>query len=262
MSKKPSEGSGRQEVAYGYGRVSTDKQAEHGVSLDEQAAEHKRYFEYRLAPQDVLWGGTFADSDTTGRQGRRRGVSGKVRFADRKAGAELLKRLLPGDHVILTRLDRGFRSFRDAVDTIEGWIDKGINIHLTKMQLDTSTGHGKFFLRMLAAFAEFERELAAERTRDALKHRKKEGKPVNGNPGYGKKMVGQKGHRKAAEDPKELEVMALIVDMYDNQCMGFEEIYRAFVKANIRTRKDNQWSLMRIWRAYQAMKARQQSPAT
>jgi DNA invertase Pin-like site-specific DNA recombinase len=249
----------RTPIAYGYSRVSLAKMVEKGLSLDDQRLEHARYYKLRLENEGVLWGDTFCDSE---QQNGRKGVSGKTRFIERKAGRELWMRLQPGDHVIFTRLDRGFRSFRDAIDVMEAWIEKGIHVHFIKQSIDTSTEGGRLFLRMMAAFAEFERAMIAERTRDAMRHRKRKGGVLNQHPGYGRRLEGVKGHRRVAEDPGELKVMAAIGAMHDERNMTFDEIHLALLKANIRTRANKAWSRPRIYRAYLNWRSRSASSAS
>jgi DNA invertase Pin-like site-specific DNA recombinase len=253
----------RPPIAYGYSRVSLAKQVEKGLSLEDQGGEQLRYYKFRLEVDGVLWGQTFVDSERHGKDGRKRkGVSGKTRFIERPAGRELWMRLTAGDHVIFTRLDRAFRSFRDAVDVTEAWIAKGVHIHFVKENIDTGTIGGQLFLRMLAAFAEFERGMISERTRDAMRHRKRNGGVVNQYPGYGKRLEGQKGHRRVADDPNELKVMAAIVEMHDQRNMTFREIYFVLLKSNIRTRANKAWSFNRIYQSYLSYTSRSASSSS
>ena len=56
-------------------------------------------------------------------------MSGRVPFSKRPAGGQLLARLKRGDHVVMLDVARGFRSFRDAIATLEDWIEGGITVH-------------------------------------------------------------------------------------------------------------------------------------
>jgi DNA invertase Pin-like site-specific DNA recombinase len=257
---KPTDKPARTPIAYGYSRVSLAKQVEKGLSLEEQLADHEAYYKFRLEGRGALWGQTFVDSETRGKNGKaKKGVTGKIRFIERPAGRELWMRLQPGDHVIFSRLDRGFRSFRDAVDVTEAWIAKGVNIHFIKDSVDTSTIGGQTFLRMMAVFAEFVRANIAERTAEAMRHRKRNGLVLNQYAGYGRRLDGQKGHRRIVEDPNELKVMAAIADMIDGRGMTFDEVYLVLLKSNVRTRSEKAWSRGRIYRAYLSWKKRSAS---
>lgn len=259
---KPTDKPARTPIAFGYSRVSLAKQVEKGLSLEEQRAEHLAYYKFRLEKEGVLWGETFVDSETRKNGKTKKGVTGKIRFIERPAGGALWMRLQPGDHVIFSRLDRGFRSFRDAVDVTEAWIAKGVNIHFIKDSVDTSTIGGQTFLRMMAVFAEFVRANIAERTAEAMRHRKRTGGVVNGYPGYGNRLDGQKGHRRVVADPNELKVMAAIADMIDGRGMTFDQVFLVLMKSNIRTRSDKAWSRGRIYRAYLSWKNRSATSAS
>lgn len=239
-------------VAFGYCRVSTAGQVEDGHSLATQKAAIEAHYQARLAGV-AAWGGVFTDSEKT--KGARNGVSGKTRLAERPAGSVLADRLRPGDHVIVNDMTRAFRNFADAVVTTERWIERGIGLHIVRDGIDTTTVPGRMFVRFMALFAQMEREMVSERTREVLRARKKAGKTSGGLPGYGKRYEGIKGHRRVVPDLHEIETMDLIVRMHDTENMEFDQIWLAFIKGNIKTRRGMAWSRSRIWRAYQARKA-------
>src|SRR4051812_22306451 len=89
-------------LVYGYVRVSTQKQADQGLSLEQQEEQIKRYFEFRLQPQGYQWGGMFRDAAT----------SGKTPMLLRPSGGELSRAVEKGDVVVVAKLDRAFRNLR------------------------------------------------------------------------------------------------------------------------------------------------------
>lgn len=84
-------------------------------------------------------------------------------------------------------MDRLFRDAADALNQTRTWDRAGVALHLVDMggqTLNTATAMGRMFLTMTAAFAEFERNLNAERTQAALLYKKS--KPlVYGTVPYG-----------------------------------------------------------------------------
>ena len=88
---------------------------------------------------------------------------------DRAELAKLLKRLEPGDTLIVTRLDRLARSTRDLLNILDTIGAAGATFKsLADAWADTTTPHGKLLITMLGGIAEFERSLILARTSAAL----------------------------------------------------------------------------------------------
>ena len=85
--------------------------------------------------------------------------------ADRPQLAKLMAALQPGDVVVVTKLDRLGRSTRELLDLIEAISKAGAAFRSIGDPLwDTSSSQGRLLSTLLAAIAEFERELIRERT--------------------------------------------------------------------------------------------------
>ena len=99
----------------------------------------------------------------------------------------LLQKLRKGDYtsVIVYRLDRWARSSTELLLEINELINKGINFISISENLDFSTATGKLHFQILSAFAEFERALISERTKEGLRRAEEQGKKL-GRP-YGAK---------------------------------------------------------------------------
>lgn len=82
------------------------------------------------------------------------------------------------DVLLFWKLDRWGRSTRELVTEIEELYTKGINIVSLRDNLDLSTSSGKLQFQILSAFAEFERNIISERTKEALKQRKASGQSL------------------------------------------------------------------------------------
>ena len=90
--------------------------------------------------------------------------------ADRPQLAKLLAGLKPGDIVVVTKLDRLGRSTRELLDLIERIGKAGASFRSLGDPLwDTSSSQGRLLSTLLAAIAEFERELIRERTGEGRK---------------------------------------------------------------------------------------------
>ena len=90
--------------------------------------------------------------------------------ADRPQLAKLVAGLKPGDIVLVTKLDRLGRSTRELLDLIERIGKAGASFRSLGDPLwDTSSSQGRLLSTLLAAIAEFERELIRERTGEGRK---------------------------------------------------------------------------------------------
>jgi DNA invertase Pin-like site-specific DNA recombinase len=90
--------------------------------------------------------------------------------ADRPQLAKLMASLQPGDIVQVTKLDRLGRSTRELLDLIERISKAGASFRSLGDPLwDTSSSQGRLLSTLLAAIAEFERDLIKERTGDGRK---------------------------------------------------------------------------------------------
>lgn len=185
-------------TAFGYIRVSTDKQAEFGVSLDAQKQRIETYCSlHDLDLLDLMEDASSAKS-IDGRPSMKR----------------LIKMARNGavDAVITCKLDRMFRNTVEAITIIPELQALGVATHILDMggvSLDTSTPMGGFFLTMAAAFAEMERKQIAERTRIALRHKRDHGLQYSRIPPYGWKYTEGKMVEAPAEQAALFSIMNL-----------------------------------------------------
>jgi putative DNA-invertase from lambdoid prophage Rac len=94
--------------------------------------------------------------------------------------AELLSKLRNHDYdgVLVFKLDRWARSSTELVLEIDEFIKKGIKFISFSDNLDFSTGAGKLHFQILGAFAEFERSLISERTKEGIRRARIQGKTL------------------------------------------------------------------------------------
>jgi putative DNA-invertase from lambdoid prophage Rac len=135
---------------YGYCRVSTQRQASEGESLDVQRRQIEGYAHmHGIALDDVIV---------------EEGVSGSIPVQERPVGGPLFAKLRKGDVVIAPKLDRLFRSALDALKVVEDLKARGVRLHLLDLGGDIAgNGLSKLFLTIAAAFAEAERDRIRER---------------------------------------------------------------------------------------------------
>ena len=75
-----------------------------------------------------------------------------------------MRRLKPGDTLIVWKLDRLGRSVRDLITLVSDLQARGVHFRSLTDSIDTSTAAGRFFFHVMSALAEMERELIVERT--------------------------------------------------------------------------------------------------
>lgn len=90
---------------------------------------------------------------------------------------------------VAVKLDRVARSTIDALNIAERLRAAGTDFVMIHESMDTTTPHGKMIFSILAAFAEFERQITSQRTRDALDHKRRQGL-VSGQVPFGYRRVG------------------------------------------------------------------------
>ena len=106
-------------------------------------------------------------------------VSGSVAAMERKGFAKLVDRLEAGDILIVTKLDRLGRNAMDVRSTVDSLAQEGVKVHCLALGgVDLTSAAGKMTMGVIAAVAEFERDLLVERTQAGLSRAKAEGKTL------------------------------------------------------------------------------------
>lgn len=136
-----------------YLRVSTDEQAASGLGMEAQRAKIED--EATRKGWHVTW---CVDE----------GVSGKA--TNRPGLTEALRLLATGkaEALVVAKMDRLARSVLQASDVLETARKQKWSVVILDLGMDLATPHGKAMAQMLAVFAELEREMIAQRTREAL----------------------------------------------------------------------------------------------
>lgn len=137
--------------------------------------------------------------------------------SDREQFQIMMDFVREGDTIIVTKLDRLARSMRDFTVHADALRGKGVTFKILNIGLDTSSPTAKLMLNMLAAFAEFEREIMLERQADGIAKAKDAGK--------------YKGRKPSAKN-KAKEILALASEgktrqaIADQLDIGVASVYR------------------------------------
>jgi len=98
------------------------------------------------------------------------------------------------DVVLVWRFDRFARSVRHLVLALDEFRSLSVDFVSTRDGIDTSTAAGRFTFHVIAAVAEFEREIIRERTRAGVAAARRRGKRL-GRPRAERRLAGHKGPR-------------------------------------------------------------------
>jgi putative DNA-invertase from lambdoid prophage Rac len=106
-------------------------------------------------------------------------VSGSVAALERRGFRKLTERLEKGDVLIVTKLDRLGRNAMDVRSTIEALALTGVRVHCLALGgVDLTSPAGRMTMSVIAAVAEFERDLLIERTQSGLDRARAAGKTL------------------------------------------------------------------------------------
>src|SRR5437762_222185 len=159
--------------AIGYVRVSTDKQADHGVSLEAQEAKIRAMATVQGAEIVEL----IVDGGESAKDLKRPGMEHLLTLVDERKVQT----------VIIAKLDRLTRSVKDLAELLERFQRRGVSLVSVAESLDTGSAAGRLVINIMTAVSQWEREAIGERTRDAMRHKKSSGQRV-GNIEHGYRL--------------------------------------------------------------------------
>jgi len=164
----------------GYVRVSTDEQAESGLGLEAQRAAIEG--ECTRRGWDLVE--VFQDAGASGKS--LNGRPALKRALEAVSGGE-------ADALVVAKLDRLSRSLLDFAGLMEDARKGGWALVILDLGVDTTTPSGEMVANVMATFAQFERRLIGQRTKDALAVKKRQGvrlgRPVSVKAGVVKRIV-------------------------------------------------------------------------
>lgn len=114
------------------------------------------------------------------------------------------------DIVVVYKVDRLTRSLADFAKIVERFDAKGVSFVSVTQSFNTTTSMGRLTLNVLLSFAQFEREVGAERTRDKIAASKKKGLWMGGPVPLGYRVE----NRKLLIHDEEAERVRLIYRLY------------------------------------------------
>lgn len=212
----------------GYVRVSTERMADEGVSLDAQREKLKAY----AIALDLELVEIIEDA----------GESAKT--LDRPGLARALAALKEGkaEGLLVPKLDRLTRSVRDLGVLIDEYFASKFALLSVSDAIDTRTAAGRLCLNIMATVSQWEREAIGERTRDALGHLKASGVRLGGEA-YGwtrSEIRDEEGRRIVENVSAEREGIARILELRRSG-LSMGKIAEAMTQEGRRTKEGGRW---------------------
>jgi|SRR5262245_52269134 len=209
--------------AIGYVRVSTEKQADGGVSLEAQEQKIRAM----AVVKDVELVDVIVDAGESAKSLQRPGMARLLELVDRKAV----------DTVIIAKLDRLTRSVVDLGELLTRFKKRGVTLVSVADSLDTRTATGRMVMNVMMSIAQWEREAISERTQDALSAKRSKNERI-GNVAFGYRLSADGIH--VERDELEQAILARIRTM---KAAGrtLRQIADDLNIAGIRTRRQSAW---------------------
>lgn len=204
-----------------YARVSTQEQADHGVSLEAQRIRLSAYCVAQNWPEPEF----VEDAGISAKSLVRPGMDYVLTQVQKKQV----------DVLLVLKLDRLTRSVADLAPLLT-LLERG-NCRLVSLgeSLDTTTAAGRLSLNILVSVSQWEREAIAERTRDALRHKRSKQLVWNHEPlGY------QRQGDALVEDPHELRTLEKIQNLR-RQRKSMNHIARLLNEEGVPTKNGGRW---------------------
>ena len=181
-----------------YTRVSTTMQAEQEYNSCE--AQKDKILSYVKSQEDLEVYKEYSDPGFSGSNLERPGLN------------ELLRDIANGhvQAVLTYKIDRLTRSSKDFYALIEFFEKYGVSYVSVTERFDTSSPSGRLLRNIMLTFAQFEREMTAERIKDKMTQRAEKGMWNGGGRPFGYKRV----DKKLTIDKKEADIVRQIFERF------------------------------------------------
>ena len=220
--------------AVGYVRVSTDQQAQEGVSLEAQRVRIRAH----CVSQEIELVDLITDDGYSAKSLERPGIQRALAMLS--AGRV--------DTLVVVKLDRLTRSVKDLGYLCDTYFHEGQPFSLLSVSdsIDTRSAGGKLLLNVLMSVAQWEREAIRERTQEAMNELKRRGIRLGSAPsGWQRsKEPDATGRRPLIPHPAEQAAVHRICDLY-RQGLGIRPIAKQLDREGIPTRGGKTWMRQR-----------------
>ena len=214
--------------AIGYIRVSTDDQAESGLSLAHQRSKIEAY----TLAMDLHLVELIEDAGESAKSMNRPGLQRAIESI-RKGEATAL---------VILKLDRLTRSVRDLGTMVELFEKTGAALISVQDSINTQTAAGRLVLNVLGSVAQWEREAIGERTAAAMAVKKTRGELVGAVP-FGFDLADD--GKTLSPNPSEQESLSILRELRARG-LSYRKIGTELESRGIKTKNGGHWQAMTI----------------
>lgn len=214
-------------TAVGYVRVSTRRQAETGTSLLTQPQQLRDYCLQRGLDLVQI----HTDAGLSGKNTKRPGLQAALQQVQACKGT-----------LVVPSLSRFGRNMADLTRMTEQLTQAGCRLVSVKEGIDSATPTGRLMLYMMAAMAEFERELLLERLDEARGEKRQRGEKLGGHTPLGFDAVpGDRGKLELRPNTAELQVLAHVMRLRE-QGLGYHAVAARLTSEGVPTKRGCRWN--------------------
>jgi site-specific DNA recombinase len=145
------------------------------------------------------------------------------------------------DCIVVYKVDRLSRSILDFAKIMERFDQRGVSFVSVTQHFNTTNSMGRLTLNILLSFAQFEREIISERTRDKIAAARRRGKWMGGKPLLGYDLVVRAGGGKLVVNDDEAARVRAIFELY----LEHERIAPVLQELDRRAWRTKQWTTRR-----------------
>lgn len=226
-------------MIYGYARVSTDRQDN---SLEAQAGRITAYAqENGLELAEI-----FVDRDQS---------AFRLPLIRRREGKRLCDTLRQGDTVIVTKIDRVFRSLQDQCNQLGRWDNQGIQYVILDLPMQLQTPYGRLTLNVLGATSQLASELTGMRVREVFAYLRAQGRPYSAGRPYG--WLRKDGQYVPCQSERDLgdRVLAMLKDGLTYEAVCLRLAREGVKKPQVKKGAKGYYSLSAVWNLARAARA-------
>jgi DNA invertase Pin-like site-specific DNA recombinase len=218
--------------------VSTKKQADEGWSLEAQESKIGAFVGIH---DELTLVGVQKDSGRSGSRLDRPGLQAALDYL----------RHGHADGLVVFKLDRLTRSVQDLGHLLSEFFGPQSPHRLVCVMesIDTHSAAGRLTANVLISIAQWEREMASERTRTVMDHKREKGEHLGGEPPCGYSVVvSEDGVSRLVPNDDERDAMNLAKDMRERMSYSLQAIADAFNAEDIPRRNGRTWTRQAIAR--------------